>query len=377
MKQRLPSIVSLYLYFSCMASKILLTADQMATSSTGLYHFTLELAKEIIAQNAGQYDLNFLVPSRLKDDHIFGKANYRTRSVFNKLLWKLYPEFDLIHFTQQHPTLIKPTKIRGKKILTIHDLNYIYEYPEHSTEYNNFKYHISKWVEAADHLTAISQYAANDIARHLNYPIEAIKVIYNGVNIPQIPLHEIENHTPKFRPARPFLFTIGTVISKKNFHVLPGMIHHLDYDLIIAGRTDNREYYELVMEECRRFGLDPSRVHLVGEISELDKHWYYKNCSGFVFPSIAEGFGLPVLEAFYYQKPTFLSTHTALPEIGGDAAYYLPSFDSEEMAETVKAGLSDFINSDRPEKEKKRVELFSWKKSASDYLSLYKQILTS
>lgn len=358
-----------------MSSKILLTADQMATSSTGLYHFTLELLKEIVAQNSENYDLNFLVPSRLKNENLFGKGTYRTRSIFNKMLWKLIPEFDLIHFTQQHPTLIKPTKIRGKKILTIHDLNYMYEYPEHSTEYNNFKYHISKWVGAADHITAISQYAANDIARHLNYPIEDIKVIYNGVNIPQIPQQEIENHTPKFRPDRPFLFTIGTVISKKNFHVLPGMMHHLDQDLIIAGRTDNREYYELIRTECRRFGLNPDRVHLVGEITELDKHWYYKHCSGFVFPSIAEGFGLPVLEAFYYQKPTFLSTHTALPEIGGDAAWYFPSFDPEEMAETVRNGLRDFGQSDKAEKARERVELFSWKKAASEYLSLYKEVL--
>ncbi|MDQ1089204.1 glycosyltransferase family 1 protein [Siphonobacter sp. SORGH_AS_1065] len=360
-----------------MASKILLTADQMATSSTGLYHFTLELAREIITQNSGHYRLNFLVPSHLKDDHVFGKATYRTRSVFNKTLWKFYSEFDLIHFTQQHPTLIKPTKIKGKKILTIHDLNYIYEYPANSEEYKNFEYNLSKWVEAADHLTAISQYAAHDIARHFNYPIQDIKVIYNGVNIPNIPTEQIDTHTPKYRPARPFLFTIGTVVSKKNFHVLPGMMHYLDFDLVIAGRLDEsgKDYYQRILDECQEHGISPDRIHLIGEVSELDKHWYYKHCTAFVFPSIAEGFGLPVLEAYYYHKPTFLSNHTALPEIGGEAAYYFTSFEPEEMAEVVKKGLSDFPHSDKVKLAQERVELFSWKKSAADYLSLYKEIL--
>ena len=77
-------------------------------------------------------------------------------------------------------------------------------------------------------------------------------------------------------------------------------------------------------------GLE-ERIILPGEISDMDKYWLYKNCEAFVFPSMYEGFGLPVIEAMNFGKPVFLSTFSSLPEVGGKYALYWENFDSQLM----------------------------------------------
>ena len=73
---------------------------------------------------------------------------------------------------------------------------------------------------------------------------------------------------------------------------------------MIAGVTHQPWYQRKIEEEAKRLGVT-ERVIFTGAISENDKYWYYQNCTAFVFPSIAEGFGLPVIEAMYFGKPVF------------------------------------------------------------------------
>ncbi|RXK80881.1 glycosyltransferase family 4 protein [Filimonas effusa] len=358
--------------------KILFTADQMATPSTGLYHFSLELIKEIQKAVQEDYSLHYLVPRQLRNSNLFGPGTYRTKSGYNRIKWKVKKEFDIIHFLHQTPAILKPHKVIGKKILTVHDLNYLYEYPSFSGHYRHFDNWVKNTIKHCDQIVAISNFTAMDIARHIDYPASKIKVIYNGVSFPDFPENILQVHRPAYQPTRPFLFTVGTVYFKKNFYVLPAMLKYLDIDLIIAGRIDDHSinYYSLIGKEMERFNISKDRVKLLGEISELDKHWYYRNCEGFVFPSFAEGFGLPVLEAMNHNKPLFLSKDTALPEIGGDIAYYFPSMDPEEMAKTVSEGLSNYPGSGKDKQIPAWLELFSWKKAAREYIDVYKKILS-
>jgi glycosyltransferase involved in cell wall biosynthesis len=360
-----------------MHSKILFTADQMATPSTGLYHFSLELIKEIQQIISEDYSLHYLVPEHLKRSNLLGPGSYRTKSRYNHYKWKIRKEFDIIHFLHQTPVLLKPHKIIGKKIVTVHDLNYLYEYPRFSGHYTHFDNWVKHTIKNSDQVVAISNFTAMDIARHIDYPADKIKVIYNGVNFPDFPENILQIHRPQYRPDRPFLFTVGTVQFKKNFYVLPAMLKYTDMDLIIAGRIDDHSinYYSLICKEMERFNISKDRVKLLGEISELDKHWYYRNCQGFVFPSFAEGFGLPVLEAMSYNKPVFLTRETALPETGGQIAYYFDNMDPEQMANTVNNGLSDYPGSGKDKLIPAWLELFSWKKAAKEYVDLYKKLL--
>jgi glycosyltransferase involved in cell wall biosynthesis len=91
---------------------------------------------------------------------------------------------------------------------------------------------------------------------------------------------------------------------------------------------------------------------------------------------LAEGFGLPVIEAMYFGKPVFLAKLTSLPEIGGEEAFYFQSFDPKHMQEVLKNGLNASKSTSKSSALKRRAEKFSWKSTAKEYLKLYKNILT-
>lgn len=94
----------------------------------------------------------------------------------------------------------------------------------------------------------------------------------------------------------------------------------------------------------------------------------------FMFPSIAEGFGAPPLEAMYFGKPVFASTHTSVPEVCGDAAYYFTSFEPDDMVDTFKKGMHHYNTFMPIEKIKARYDFFSWEKNARQYLEIYKRM---
>ena len=94
-----------------------------------------------------------------------------------------------------------------------------------------------------------------------------------------------------------------------------------------------------------------------------------------MFPSIAEGFGLPVIEAMHFGKPVFLSKFTSLPEVGGNVAYYFDNFNAAHMQSVFAKGMQDFENR-KPQKEiMEQAAKFSWDKAAIQYLELYAECL--
>jgi glycosyltransferase involved in cell wall biosynthesis len=108
-------------------------------------------------------------------------------------------------------------------------------------------------------------------------------------------------------------------------------------------------------------------------VSEEEKCWYYRKCLAFALPSRAEGFGLPVIEAMHYGKPVFLSNLAALPEIGGEAAYYFESFDAAAMQEVFRTGLADYEAAGRSAAIRRHALRYSWDDAAAAYLRLYRQ----
>jgi glycosyltransferase involved in cell wall biosynthesis len=108
-----------------------------------------------------------------------------------------------------------------------------------------------------------------------------------------------------------------------------------------------------------------------------EKAWLYAHCEGFLFPSIAEGFGLPPIEAMHFGKPVFLSRLTSLPEVGGAAAHYFDSFDGAAMRAVVEAGLADHHGNAaaRAATLVERARSFSWARCADAYAALYLSLI--
>jgi glycosyltransferase involved in cell wall biosynthesis len=349
-------------------SKIIFDCERMKYPHTGLFHFCLQLGTGILQENKSKNKICFYTPPSA--GKIFGENEcYIQQQSFHKFLLPKINDAHIWHSTYQGSSYF-PTHKKLKIILTIHDLNFLYD--DNKTKAKQLKYlnALNKKIKAADMIVAISHHTLQDVKKHIDVGNKILKVIYNGCNI-----KEMELEQPDLKTGNDFLFTIGTITNKKNFHVLPRLLHQNNMNLVIAGITQSEEYKKLIIEEAKKWDV-ADRIIFTGPVSENDKQWYYKNCAAFVFPSVAEGFGLPVVEAMYFGKPVILSTYTSLPEIGGDVCYYFHDFEPANMQQTLAEALEDYKYNHPQTKIIERAQLFSWQKAANEYVKLYDELLS-
>ena len=183
---------------------------------------------------------------------------------------------------------------------------------------------------------------------------------------------QVRSH--KSQIGNPFLFSIG-IHPKKNYHVLmPLLAENKQYKWIIAG-PDSRGYKGKIEQEAAKFGLS-DRIEFCGPVDDKEKLEYYQNCTALLFPSLSEGFGLPVVEAMSIGKPVFLSNRTSLPEIGGSEAYYFKDFEPKTLNETFTSGMKNFENDpEKPQRMKTWATQFTWEKAAKQYIEFYQDLL--
>lgn len=347
-----------------MNNMIVFDCERMKYPNTGLYSFCDMLADALSQEShKRQEKLGFYVPNNLKGQW-GGDHFYKSVKKFHKLYIPCSKDIKVWHTTYQLSSYIP----KGRKIvLTVHDLNFLYEKKPRKQKKSLQK--MQRIVDKSDHIVTISEATYKDLLANIDTKGKPVDVIYNGCNV-----YEGDYKEPVQPPQQPFLFTIGTVLPKKNFHVLPCLLKDNDYELIIAGVRS--EYEIRIMEEAVKIGVE-ERVKIIGTVPEAEKHWYLLHCKAFLFPSIAEGFGLPVIEAMYYQKPVFLSDHTCLPEIGGDFAYYFNStFEEKQMRAEFQKGMENFEKGEMDtDKMRKHALWFSWKTAARKYWEIYSKLL--
>lgn len=348
--------------------KIVFDCERMKYPHTGLYHFCLQLGHSLLKTNQGERLCFYTPPSVGK---VFGTGPcYLKQRSLHKVVFPSTRNIGLWHCAHQSSDYF-PADRPVKKVLTIHDLNYLHDGRKTAEKKADFLTDVQRKIDEADHVAFISQFSQNDAKAHLNLAGKETSVIYNGCTITELP----ELKPPPFVPAKPFLFTLGTIVEKKNFHVLPRLLPGNDFLLVIAGVTQSQAYKEKIEEEAKRLGVQ-DRVVFAGPVWENDKQWYLKHCRAFVFPSLAEGFGLPVLEAMYFEKPVLLSTATSLPEIGGSLADYFPNFDAGTMQATLNESLHRFeLHPDKKAALRQRALSFSWDEAAMNYHAVYRGLM--
>ena len=340
--------------------------ERMKYPHTGLFEYCHQLGLALKTYSEPSDKIKYYIREGDKK-HFPPESNFLTQHTLHKFIFPHYSDLNLWHITHQ-TSLYVPRSSRIKKVMTIHDLNFLYEEKSEWKQKNYLQKHQDN-IDRADHIIAISEFTKQDIIKHLKLGDKPITVIYNGCAKEFV----LPNTKPVYQPLRPFLFALGTVNPKKNFHVLVPLLTGNDYELIIAGRTDER-YKAKIMDEALKYHV-AGRVKVIGTVSDTDKPWYYKNCEAFLFPSIAEGFGIPPIEAMRFGKPTFLSNATSLPEIGGKMAYYFESDDPENMREVFSKGMNDYSNRQPAAAIIKHAEQFTWESSAKAYLEVYNNTL--
>lgn len=330
---------------------------------SGLGQFSANFAEALIAARRPEDELKFLAPQ----GYSIGSSE-ATGVVHPSLLRRYFPALnkphDLWHSLHQFPSF-RPHP-RSKWILTVHDLNFLVE-KDHSKA-QRYLQRLQRNVDGAHAVTAISAFTKHELEQHVDLRGKPVHVIHNGVVMPS------GNSTPK--PQRPYFLSLGVFKEKKNFHVLLAMMKDFpDHDLVLAGNNATT-YGASIKERIRVLGLE-DRVHMPGAVDEQEKFRLFSHCDAFLFPSLAEGFGLPVIEAMLLGKPVFLSRATSLPEIGGDAAFYFDSEQPETITHSIRTGLANF--SADPDVATQRLKAhaaqFTWEACVTRYLKLYSQVL--
>jgi glycosyltransferase involved in cell wall biosynthesis len=296
------------------------------------------------------YSLTLLVPDKMIGK--FGnEVSYLSSS--RKLTRKfqfLLPKFDVWHSIHQS-TRFKPQHSETKYILTIHDLNYLYEKKGLNRLSKHWK--LQQKINRADEIVCISEFAKAEVEEHTKLKGKKCHVIYNHVE----PLHKSKSIEPEIEIKNPFFFSIGVIQRKKNFHVLLDLMKlYPDKHLYIAGKEAKKakknEYAEMI--KSRIVNENITNVTLLGGISHEEKIWMYENCEAFLYPSLFEGFGLPVIEAMQFGKAVFCSQETSLKEIGGEHAFFWDNFEAETMKLLIDNHLEAFYNN--KEKIQKEIE---------------------
>ncbi|MDD3860827.1 MAG: glycosyltransferase family 1 protein [Bacteroidales bacterium] len=343
--------------------RILVDLSKLSNLNCGLGQVALNFGKTF-SETQTEFEKHFLVPK----DYVgfFGNKElfYHTKSNINKLIKEDY--FDLWHSIHQDPDILPPAST--PVLMTIHDLNFLEE--KNSSKSKKRLQKLQKKVDVSSHFAFISEFSKKIAIENLNFGEKSKEVIYNGVatsNAKSNPLNIDAD----------FFFTIGVLKPKKNFKVLiPMMRYFPEYKLVIAGDKKGNYYKELVKTAKKENVL--SQIIFTGTISEAEKNWYYQNCKAFLFPSLYEGFGLPVIEAMRFGVPVIISANSSLPEIGSTHAFYFSEFSPEVMYKTIKESLVKF--SENPDLKTAEIDYslqFDWKTNVKSYLNLYNKIIDS
>lgn len=338
--------------------RIIIEALAIGLPMCGLHEYARQLCPRLAEKCPKEFHITFIVPSGMKG--CFGQnASYYEAGKLKVNLLRRIPliKADLFHALHQ---LCKLKRYHGapRRLMTIHDINFA-----HTRSGKSFKHAEKRFLKRlgnVTHLSYITKFAHIDTEEH--YPNDLpSRVIYNGVTPPNLS----EAERPKGAPEGPFLFHLSSLVPYKRADLLVEMMDYLpERTLVIAGKCKNQALLHMAQER--------SNVVMLGEVTDNEKAWLYKNCDAFLFPSKAEGFGLPPVEAMHCGKPVFLANSTSLPEIGGDVALFWPELSPEIMAEYLTEQLTKPTNADAIISHAKQ---FSWDNCAEEFIKYYTDIL--
>lgn len=276
-----------------------------------------------------------------------------------------------------HPTAYNPYFIKnlcGKMVVTIHDM--IHEnFPEYYGGNPTIE-HKKILMNRADAIIAVSQTTKDDIMRIYPYiPGEKIKVIRHGCCKPtedeEMPSH---GFIEKMKNYERFILYVGNRDRYKNFLPFAKAVCRIMQDqkeltfVCVGGGEFNEEEKELF----ERYGVE-KRV-LQDRSSDAELNWLYGHAVCFGFPSVSEGFGIPILEAFVRECPVVLSDIPCFREVAGEAGLFFDPRQENDIEEKLFHILDGTYREELIKRGKVRAEAFSWSKTAKEHQQLYKKV---
>ena len=299
---------------------------------------------------------------------IIGGLTYADWEQFSlpRFLKKIRP--DLVHCTANTAPLFSPVPL----ILTLHDIIFLEEINFKGSAYQNFgniyrRYVGPRVIRNAKKIITVSEFERNVIVDKCKDAREKTEVVYNAVDKrfnTEYSTEEVNAFRAKYNLPQQFILLLGNTAPKKN---TPGAIKAYEHY-----RRISKDPLPMVIVDYNQQSSDPDIVY-PGYIPASEMPLLYNAASVFLYPSLRESFGMPILEAMACGIPVITSNTSAIPEIAGDAALLVNPADHVAIAESIEkiVASSELINSLK-QKGLARASQFSWESSAKQLLSIYK-----
>ncbi|MCC6967300.1 MAG: glycosyltransferase family 4 protein [Nitrospira sp.] len=356
--------------------KIVIAAWHLKNLNVGIGRYARELIEALgRVDQTNQYEI--LIPHA---EHPFtARPNMRYRVIrfplFRRRFWEqvaplLVGPYDVLHFPYDSCAAWK----RGKFVTTIHDVKPLL-FPELRPR-ANLNSRIEDWLvgdrwQTIDQVITVSEHSRRDLLAHVPLRPEQVTVTSLGLD------------AGRFRPAeqprerKPYVFCVAGADPTKNvgllideFAALPETLRRR-FDLLLAGDVCKRQDIRAAVE---RHGLS-AQTTLVGVVSDRELVDYYQQAALFVFPSLYEGFGLPVLEAMGCGCPVICSNASSLPEVAGDAAVLFDPHERGRLADELSRVLaSPELRDELRSRGLARAREFSWDRTAVETMAVYRRL---
>ena len=305
----------------------------------------------------------------------------------NRKLWYIFKLPQLIKDKEIEvfwgPNFSLPKKVRKVKyVVTVHDLA-IYKFKGIGEIKNSILIKIfgKRDCRKADKVIAVSQTTAKDVKEIFGVSSQKIRVCYNG---------GVEKSSYKtddlivrdeLKNERDYILFVSTIEPRKNVvRLIDGYERYREEyperqtKLILAGKRGWRsnEVFRRIEES-----IYSNDIIVTGYVNLNEKRYLFENATCFVYPSLYEGFGIPILEAFSYGLPVITVRSSSLPEVGGEAALYLEeNGDAGELAKLIEyvQTMSQSEKDELVKKMRKQSQLFSWEKCAKETMKVIREV---
>lgn len=384
--------LSVYAIFPCFPSEsdfMHIAIDARLINQTGVGRYIRNLLTEIAK-----------IDKRNKYSVIMRRVDFRTISLpagFRKigfdvrwhtvaeqirmplLMRRLRP--DILHV----PYFNFPVLYGGKTVMTIHDLTYLsyvtgrattLPFPLYEVKKLAYRFVVRQGIFRSTRIIAVSEATKHDILKHFTVPPEKISVIYEGVD--RRIMDAAKTGVRQRVLSKPYVLYVGNAYPHKNLETLiAGFLTYLktsgdrELKLVLVGPDD---YFYGRLKSMTEKLPESGRIEFHGPADDAQLASLYAGAACCVFPSLAEGFGLPPLEALFFRTPVICSDIPVFHEILGNRVQYFDPHDSKKLSDTLNAVLRTH---NRPLPDAQFPNRFSFRRMAEETLSVYKQSVTS
>lgn len=362
----------------------------LRVAKTGTKTYLEELCKEFNAISSSDVQFRFIdsiLPIYSGTNKLLKwieHLNYQVWKQFSLPLKALFYECDIIFCTDNFVPLVK---LGYKTIPVFHDA-FFFETPENYGKLWLWLYKKTALPAAKSSPFVITPtfYAKKQIARYTAIPLEKLKVVYEGpksFSTSHLNSSNQQSILQQFSLEKSeYLFHAGAMFKRKNipflisaFNEVKDTGNYTALKLVLAGQLPADKNDSDFLSVTKTINQSPYKSHIIltGYVNDGELAKLYQHALIYVFPSLNEGFGIPVLEAFKNRVTVLAANNTSLPEVGSDAVLLFDPFNSADLANKISVLMDDAdLRRQMIDKGIERLKYFSWHKAAKELIEIFK-----